>query len=45
MKMIVQEAGKGFAIYTAGEYAKSQEVPKGLIIITQFGIIIMSNFC
>ncbi len=45
MKMIVQEAGKGFAIYTAGEYAKSQEVPKGLIIITQFGIIIMSNYC
>ena len=43
MKMIVQEAGKGFAIYTAGEYAKSQGVPEGLIITTQFGIIIMSN--
>ena len=43
MKMIVQEAGKGFAIYTASEYAKSQGFPEGLIITTQFSIIIMSN--
>ena len=43
MKMIVQEAGKGFAIYTASEYAKSQGFPEGLIITTQISIIIMSN--
>ena len=28
MKMIVQEAGKGFAIYTAGEYAKVKDFLK-----------------
>lgn len=43
MKMVVQETGKGFVIYTAGEYAKNQGFPEGLIITTQFGIIIMSN--
>ena len=43
MKIIVQEAGKRFAIYIAGEYAKSQGFPEGLIITTQFDIIIMSN--
>lgn len=43
MRMILQEAGKGFAIYTAGEYAKSQEFPEGSLIKTQCCIIIMSN--
>ena len=43
MKMVVKEASKGYFMYTAGEYAKKQGVPKSIIITTQFGIIILEN--
>ena len=42
--MIFKEAAKGYAMYKIGQEAENIGVPKSLVVTTQLGTIILSNF-
>lgn len=42
--MVLMEAAKGYGVYQLGEAAKRSGYPSSLVISTEIGIILLSNF-